>query len=114
MNKQRAIYELRKESEFNEIVKKHKYVIVKVEADWCGPCQRIKPLFLKLVNELPTSVAIIIINMDHSPELKRKFRITSIPLLFNVINGVVQDILNSSNPKDIKSLFLKTINRISQ
>ena len=39
MSKQRAIYGLRKESEFNEIVKKHTYVIVKkwLQADWCGP-----------------------------------------------------------------------------
>ncbi len=113
MSKQRAIYGLRKESEFNEIVKKHTYVIVKAEADWCGPCQRMKPLFAKLVNELPTSVAIIIINIDQSPELKRKFRISSVPLLFNVINGEVQDMINSSNPKDVESLFLKTKNRIT-
>jgi thioredoxin-like negative regulator of GroEL len=109
----RSIYGLRKQYEFEEVVKKHNYVIVKAEADWCGPCQSMKPLFVKLVNELPTSVAIVIINIDQSPELKRKFRIQSVPLLFNVINTEVQDMVNSANPSDVESFFKKTANRIS-
>ena len=109
----RPIYGLRKNVEFEEVCKKHQYIIVKAEADWCGPCQRMKPLFAELVSKMPLKVAIVIINIDQSPELKRKFRIKSVPLLFNVINKEVLDVVNSANSNEVESFFKKTMGRIS-
>lgn len=108
----RSIYGIRKLAEYKELVKRHRYVVIKVEADWCGPCQSMKPQFAQEVSNLPEEVAIAIVDIDQSPELKRNFRITSVPLLFNVINGDVLDMLNSSNQNDVSNFFVKTINRI--
>ena len=55
MNKKRATYELRKESEFNEIVKKHKYVIVKVEVKDItnsGNFEDVNSFFKKTMNRI--------------------------------------------------------------
>jgi thiol-disulfide isomerase/thioredoxin len=122
----RSIYGIRKLAEYKELMKRHRYVVIKVEADWCGPCQSMKPQFAQEVaklpeevaqfaqevSNLPEEVAIAIVDIDQSPELKRNFRITSVPLLFNVINGDVLDMLNSSNQNDVSNFFIKTINRI--
>lgn len=114
MSEKRAIYGLRKKSELEEVMKKHRVIVVKVEASWCGPCQRMKPLFAENVNNLPIEVAVVIIDLDQSPELKRYFRIKAVPLLLNIVSGEVQDVTNSGNFQDVNSFFKKTLNRISQ
>jgi thioredoxin 1 len=112
MSQKRAIYGLRKKSEIEEVIKKHKIIVVKIEATWCGPCQRMKPLFAENVNKLPNSVAVVIIDLDQSPELKRYFRVQAVPLLLNIVDGEVKDITNSGNFEDVNSFFKKTVNRI--
>jgi len=112
MSQKRAIYGLRKKCEIEEVIKKHKIIVVKIEATWCGPCQRMKPLFAENVNKLPNSVAVVIIDLDQSPELKRYFRVQAVPLLLNIVDGEVKDITNSGNFEDVNSFFKKTVNRI--
>ena len=114
MSVKRSIYGLRKKNELENVMKKHKTIIVKVEASWCGPCQRMKPHFAENVNKLPIDVAVVIVDIDQSPELKRYVRVKAVPLLLNIINGEVQDITNSGNNDDVDSFFKKTLNRISQ
>lgn len=114
MSEKRSIYGLRKKCELEAVMKKHRVIVVKVEADWCGPCQKMKPLFAENVNKLPANVAVIIIDLDQSPELKRYFRVQAVPLLLNIVDSEVKDITNSGNFEDVNSFFKKTINRISQ
>lgn len=114
MSQKRAIYGLRKKTEIEEVMKKHRVIVVKVEAGWCGPCQRMKPLFAENVGKLPINVAVVIIDLDQSPELKRYFRVQAVPLLLNIIDSEVKDITNSGNFDDVNSFFKKTMNRISQ
>jgi len=114
MNQIRSVYGIKKKSELENLMKKHKVLVVKVEATWCGPCQRMKPLFVEHVNNLPISVCIVIIDLDQSPELKRYFRVQSVPLLLNIVDGEVMDVTNSGRFEDVDSFFKKTLNRISQ
>lgn len=114
MSEKRKIYGLRKKAELEEVMKKHNILIVKVEASWCGPCQRMKPLFAEHVNMLPLDIAVVIVDLDQSPELKRYFRVQAVPLLLNIVNGDVKDITNSGRDEDVTSFFKKTMNRISQ
>lgn len=113
MSQKRPIYGLRKKAEIEEVIKKHKVIVVKVEASWCGPCQRMKPLFAENVSKLPLNVAIVIVDLDQSPELKRYFRVQSVPLLLNIIDCEVKDVTNSGRDEDVNSFFKKTMNRIS-
>lgn len=114
MSQKLSIYRIIKKSELEGIMKKHKVLVVKVEAEWCGPCQRMKPLFADSIYNLPTSVGIVIIDLDQSPELKRYFRVQSVPLLLNIVDGEVLDVTNSGRFEDVESFFKKTLNRISQ
>jgi len=114
MSQKRAIYGLRLKSELEEVMKKHHVIVVKVEAAWCGPCQHMKPLFAKNVNNLPIEVAVVIVDLDQSPELKRYFRVQAVPLLINIVDSEIKDVTNSGNFDDVNSFFKKTLNRISQ
>jgi thiol-disulfide isomerase/thioredoxin len=109
---QRIACELKTIEEFKRFVLDNKYVIVKGTASWCGPCQRIKPLIIKLINEMPINVAFAIIDISASPELKSFLRINSVPYIMNYICGEKQDVINTSRPEAINNFFIKTFKRV--
>lgn len=108
----RNIVALEDVESYKKFINENNFVIIKAEADWCGPCQRIKPLFKKLLNGMPSQLSIGIIDISKSPKLKSFLRIRAVPLIFNVINGEVKDIINTSKENQIISLFSKTLRRI--
>jgi len=50
-------------------------------ADWCGPCQQIKP-FVTDVNTKTPSLQVFLIDVDKSEELSKKFEIRKMPTFF--------------------------------
>lgn len=110
----RIVCELKTVPDFVKFVKDNKYVIIKGTASWCGPCQRIKPLFIQLVNEMPMNVAVVIVDITSSPELKSFLKIGSVPYIMNYIYGEKQDVINTSRPDTIRNFFAKTFQRVKQ
>lgn len=68
----------------NEVLKSDKPVLVDFNADWCGPCQMLKPTLDQLAGELD-NVKIVSVNIDREDDLAYKYNISSIPclVLFN-------------------------------
>ena len=60
-------------------------VVVDFYADWCGPCQMLAPVLEQLEKE--TSIKIVKINVDETPDIARAFRIMSIPTLMLFKDG---------------------------
>lgn len=52
----------------------NKVLIIKFSADWCKPCQKIKPLVNKHISELPENVLIADIDIDETMDLYMAFR----------------------------------------
>lgn len=48
-------------------------------ADWCGPCQIMKPILAELAKELTGKVEFVEINVDEKPEEAAKYGVMSIP-----------------------------------
>ncbi|MDQ7982655.1 MAG: thioredoxin [Spiroplasma sp.] len=67
-------------NELNKVLKENKYVIADFYADWCPPCKALEPILENLSKEV-TDVTFIKIDVDHSKELRDKFKISSIPTL---------------------------------
>jgi thioredoxin 1 len=54
-------------------------------ADWCGPCQAIKPVYKDLASTYAGNVALGTVNVDDNPTAAAEAKVSSIPTftLFN-------------------------------
>ena len=74
------ITEVTKETFENEVLKSDKTVIADFNADWCGPCQMLKPTIDQLASERD-DVKFVSINIDEQDDLAYEYNVSSIPCL---------------------------------
>ncbi len=68
-------------------------------ADWCGPCQMLKPVLAQVEAEHP-EVKFEAINIDEDPETAEKYGVMSIPTLIVLDDeGKVRETLVGLRPK---------------
>jgi len=63
-----------------KVLKNEGPVVVDFYADWCGPCQRLGPILADFASENPHT-RVVKVNIDHSPDLRARYGVTSIPAL---------------------------------
>ena len=63
--------------------------ILKFEADWCGPCQKMKPIFNTVSKEFGSSVAFQSIDVDKQPDLASTYKVELLPTVVAVKDGKV-------------------------
>lgn len=61
--------------------------VVDFSASWCGPCQQMAPMVERLARQ---GYPILSIDVDQRPDLKRKYRITSLPTFVLFVDGKEQ------------------------
>jgi len=66
-------------------------VIIKFEAEWCKPCQKIKNLCNNLANNLNDNVGYVVVDIDEDIELyaylKTKKQVKGVPTLLSYYAG---------------------------
>ena len=75
---------------FNELIQSTKPVLVDFYAEWCGPCQIMKPRILDVAERMGDDVKVILIDIDKEKKLAERFRIQSVPTLIIFKNGKQQ------------------------
>ena len=55
--------------------------ILKFEADWCGACQKMKPVFSSVSKSSPAGVTFQSINVDSQTALAEQYKIETLKLL---------------------------------
>jgi thioredoxin 1 len=60
-------------------------VFLKIGAEWCEPCQEMKPILNQLSTEYKGKATIISIDVDQSPKLADYFGVSSIPDSFVIV-----------------------------
>ena len=68
------------EENIRAIINQEEYLLFYFTAKWCGPCQTIKPMILKLQEGLQTTnIKFYMIDIDDNDDLCEKCGITSVP-----------------------------------
>ncbi|HJX05761.1 MAG TPA: thioredoxin [Candidatus Nanoarchaeia archaeon] len=73
------------EDNFDKMTKKGK-AVVDFYADWCGPCQMMKPIFEKVGKEIK-GVNFFKVNVDNCQEAAASYDVRSIPTLVFLKDG---------------------------
>lgn len=61
------------------MVSNEKPSVVDFTASWCGPCQRMKPIFHALAKDFRDDYNFITIDIDENPELAHKYQVQAVP-----------------------------------
>lgn len=62
-------------------------VLVDFYAEWCGPCQALRPILEEASQELPEGAKILSVDIEAEPALAEKYEVVSIPSLLLFENG---------------------------
>jgi thioredoxin 1 len=66
-------------SNFSEIIKQDKPVLVDFFAEWCGPCQTMSPILKEVKDVLQDGVSILKIDVDKNQAIAAKFQVRGVP-----------------------------------
>ena len=79
-----------KRETFSEIVNSGKVVLVDFSAEWCGPCQMMKPILQELNGMVDDRVKIIKVDVDRNPMVSNTFQIRGVPTLMIFKDGDIK------------------------
>ena len=84
-------------------------VLVNFEAPWCGLCRIIHPLLLQFSAEAGEQIKLVGVNADNNFKLANTYRLTSLPTLLLIENGMIQHRLEGFSGKEDLRLALEEI-----
>ena len=69
------------QTQFANLTKSDKLVLVDFFADWCAPCKKMKPYLEEISNDMHDKVLVIRINADENQEICKALKIDALPVL---------------------------------
>ena len=94
-----AVLHVNEESFEEQVLRSKTPVLVDFYADWCGPCQMLKPVLEELAEER-SDRKIVSVNVDGAPSLAMRYGVMSIPCLILFENGQEADRAVGYRPKE--------------
>ncbi len=79
------------DSNFDELIKSGKPLVLDFWAEWCGPCRMVAPIIDDLAKEYAGRVNIGKMDVDNNDEVVSKFGVRNIPTVLFIKNGEVVD-----------------------
>jgi len=55
--------------------------VVKLGAEWCGPCRAMKPVLKELAGELKGKVNVLTVDIEENRDLARQYKVSLIPTM---------------------------------
>jgi thioredoxin 1 len=97
------------DSNFKELVKGNKPLVVDFWAEWCGPCRMIAPIIEELAHEYEESVIIGKLNVDENNEISAQYGIRSIPTILFFKGDKLIDKLVGAASKNVLDAKIKAL-----
>lgn len=92
--------EIINDTNFSEVLKNNKHVLVDFFAQWCGPCQMLAPIIDELSEEYKDKIKIVKVDVDEAQKIAQQFEVMSIPTLIFFENGNIKDTMMGLVAKD--------------
>jgi len=88
-------------------------VVMKMGAEWCGPCKRIDPLVQAWFDSSPDTAQCVMLDIDENMDiymfLKNKKRVNGIPAILCWVKGntnyIPDDMVNTSDAVQVNLFF---------
>lgn len=74
-------------NEYNKLTESHKKVLIDFYAEWCKPCQKMKPYLEEISKEMSSEVKVVRIDADQNKSLLQTLKIDALPVLIIYENG---------------------------
>lgn len=101
------------ETQYREVMKAKGVVVAEFGAAWCAPCKNLLPILDQLAVEYGSSVGIVKVDVDHSPELAGAYGIMSMPTVIIFKDGQPVEKLVGLRPKDAyKAVIDRTVGAV--
>lgn len=85
-------------------------MIVDFSADWCQPCQDLKPIFANLKKDFIGRIDCVIVNTDDNKDLTKKYGIRNIPtLMFLTEKGEIKKQTTGYIPRDSINFIIDSV-----
>ena len=91
-----------------EVLRSSTPVLVEFGAEWCTPCNRLKPVLEELSQEYEGKMRFVEVNVDDSPELSRSYGIKSVPSVHIFSGGEAIEVLRGEHKR---SAYAQAVDR---
>lgn len=76
-------------------------VLVDFWAQWCPPCRSLSPVVDEVAAETTGTAKVIKVNVEDNPELTRRYKVQSVPLLLFSKDGAVRERVTDATDKAV-------------
>lgn len=90
----------------NEVVNSNEVVLVQYYADWCGPCQMLKPILEQLSTDM-TDIKFYRVNIENHRDLAVSAKVQSIPTVVLYKNGTEVAREAGFKPRNLMEQWIK-------